>query len=270
MKSWGGLLWPPTHDCIGAADRGAGLHEVLVDVGEGASAGHGGDLAVGEAGHAQGEVAALAVGEGREGAQGFECLELVFDGHAAGEDGFPVAFDGEVLEVQFAALDRREAVGLVDGDDVEPGEDGGAVGLAAQEDRPGGLAGVLDQCGAAVDRVRDGDQQGLVVALVEVGLVTAPRRRARGGSVGVGLHAPRPGRAPDHPPRTICSWLGSPDDAGRRSPARPRQAASASSCSVGVVLAGSRASSMRRAIVSIVSAYSRMASSAPSSPQPAM
>ena len=42
----------------------------------------------------------MAVGEGREGAQGFERLELVVDRDAAGEDGFPVAFDGEVLEVQ--------------------------------------------------------------------------------------------------------------------------------------------------------------------------
>ena len=124
---------------------------MLVDVREGPPAGHGGDLAVGEAGRAQGEVSALRVGEARECAQCFECLELVFDAQAAGEDGFPVAFDCEVLEVQLAALDRGEAVGLVDRDDVEPGEDGEAVGLAAYEDRPGGLAGVLDELRAAGD-----------------------------------------------------------------------------------------------------------------------
>src|SRR5215210_4087557 len=99
MKSWGGFFGPRVR-LGGAADRGAGLDEVLVDVGVGASAGYGGDLAVGEAGHAQREVLALAVGQARERSQRFERLELVFDRHAAGEDGFPVAFDGDVLEVQ--------------------------------------------------------------------------------------------------------------------------------------------------------------------------
>ena len=55
-----------------------------------------------------------------------------------------------------AALDRREAVGLVDGDDAQPGEDRDALGLGAQQDRPGGLAGVLDQLAGGVDDVRDG------------------------------------------------------------------------------------------------------------------
>src|SRR5215208_7372703 len=118
LKSPGADSRPPCSRTVRVADRGAGLDEVLVDVGVGASAGHGGDLAVAEAAHAQREIAALAVGEGREGAQGFECLELVLDLHASGEDGLPVVFGGEVREVQFAAFDRREAVGLVDGDDV--------------------------------------------------------------------------------------------------------------------------------------------------------
>src|SRR5215211_3885993 len=89
LKSPGADSRPPCSRTVRVADRGAGLDEVLVDVGVGASAGHGGDLAVAEAGHAQREVSALAVGKGREGAQGFEGVELVFDGHAAGEDGVP-------------------------------------------------------------------------------------------------------------------------------------------------------------------------------------
>jgi hypothetical protein len=121
---------------------------------------------------------------------------------------------------RFAALDGREAVGHVDPDDVEPGEDGGAVGLAAHEARAGGLAGVLDELRAAVDGVGDGDQHGVLVALVEVGLVTAPRCRARGGSVGVRLHAPRHGRA-----RAIASRVHPrpvPGLARRRGASQPR------------------------------------------------
>ena len=89
-------------------------------------------------------------------------------------------------------------------------------------------------CGLPLIACDDGDQQGLVVAPVEVGLVTAPRRRAScGGSVGVGLHAPRPGRAraTRHVSNRLCRGsarptmrgvAAPPDRVRRRRPARAR------------------------------------------------
>jgi hypothetical protein len=94
---------------------------VLVDVGVCASAGELGNLAVLVAGDEQGEVAALAVGEAGEGAQRLERRELVFEGDAARDEGLPGAVGGERLQVRLSSLERREPVGLVDGDDVEPG-----------------------------------------------------------------------------------------------------------------------------------------------------
>ena len=98
--------------------------------------------------------------------------------------------------------------GFVDGDDAQPGEDGGALDGAAQERGAGGLAGVLDDVGRRVDGVGDGLQEAAVTAAVQRPSVAA----------------------------SVWSWT---------------------------------AFSMRRAIVSIVCAYSRIASRAPSSPQPA-
>ena len=74
------------------------------------------------------------------------------------------------------AFSGGEAVGLVDGDDAQPGEDRGAVGLAAQHDRPGGLAGVFDQFARGVDDAGDGALKVAVMAAVEVVLVAARRR----------------------------------------------------------------------------------------------
>ena len=71
----------------------------------------------------------------------------------------------------------REPVGLVDGDDAQPGEDRGAVGLAAQHDRPRVLAGVFDQLARGVDDAGDGALKVAVVAAVEVVLVAARRCR---------------------------------------------------------------------------------------------
>jgi hypothetical protein len=52
----------------------------------------------------------------------------------------------DVVEAGGAALLARERVGLVDGHGAQPAEQRlGALGLAAQEDRPRGGAGVLDQ-----------------------------------------------------------------------------------------------------------------------------
>jgi hypothetical protein len=63
-----------------------------------------------------------------------------------GDHVVPVAALGpQSFEARVASLDGRESVGLVDGDDAQPGEDRVAVWLGAQEDRPGRLAGVLDE-----------------------------------------------------------------------------------------------------------------------------
>ena len=79
------------------------------------------------------------------------------------------------------------------------------------------------------------------------------------------------------PPRSTCSSglrVSPCQPAERSEPSRLRQAADGgtaiASAAVGVSGAGLSDCSMRRAIVSIVCAYSRIASSAPSSPQPAM
>ena len=93
-------------------------------------------------------------------------------------------------------MDAAEAVGLVDGDDAQPGEDRGAVGLAAQHDRPGGLAGVFDQLARGVDDAGDGALEIAVMAAVERLLVAAGRCRCQGvvittGYVRSGLLAPR-------------------------------------------------------------------------------
>ena len=134
----------------------------------------------------------------------------------------------DVLEVRVAVA-AAEAVGLVDGDDAQPGEDRGAVGLAAQQDRPGGLAGVFDQLARGVDGAGDGALEVAVVAAVEVGLVAARRCGCGGGGHGglrsVGLLAPRlagdAGRRPAHG-RVHAVWpAGSPDTWGGEQP-RPR------------------------------------------------
>ena len=47
-------------------------------------------------------------------------------------EGVPAVVDVEVFEAGVAVLDGGESVGLVDGDDVEPRDDGAPVGLASQ------------------------------------------------------------------------------------------------------------------------------------------
>ena len=72
---------------------------------------------------------------------------------------------------------------------------GVAVGLAAQQDRPCGLAGVFDELARGVDGARDGALKVVVVAAVELVLVAARSRRSAcvAWVFGRGLHAPRPG-----------------------------------------------------------------------------
>ncbi len=93
-----------------------------------------------------------------------------------GDDGVPAFAVVEVLEVR-GAVGAAEAVGLVGGDDAQPGEDGVAVGLVSQQDRPGGLAGVFDQFAWGVDGVGDGALEVAVMAAVERVLVAAGRCR---------------------------------------------------------------------------------------------
>ena len=104
-----------------------------------------------------------------------------------------------------------------------------AVGLAAQHDRPGGLAGVFDQFARGVDGAGDGALEVAVMAAVEVGLVAAGRCRCGGGdhgglrSVGAAC-APPCGRCRPAPgPRAHGNrWrAGSPDTWGSEQP-RPR------------------------------------------------
>ena len=55
----------------------------------------------------------------------------------------------------------------MDGDDAQPGEDRGALGLGAQKRRPGGLAGVFDQFAGCADGVGDGALEVAVVPAVQ-------------------------------------------------------------------------------------------------------
>jgi hypothetical protein len=81
----------------------------------------------------------------------------------------------EVLEVR-AAFSGAEAIGLVDGDDAQPREDRGAVGLAAQHDRPRALASLFDELAGSVDDAGDRTLKVAVVTAVEVVLVAAVQR----------------------------------------------------------------------------------------------
>ena len=137
-KRDGGAIWPLWRPASGGRRsrvrriRRAGLDEGLVDVGERAPAGDRAAISlVAVAGDLEREVAALALGQRGERAERFEGLERVVERSRVGDDVVPVAARRrEALEVRVAALDRREAVGLVDGDDAQPGEDRVAVGLA--------------------------------------------------------------------------------------------------------------------------------------------
>ena len=191
--------------------------------------------------------------------------------HPVGDDGLPARRPSSVASRwTCAALRSREAVGLVDGDDAQPGEDRGALGLASQQDRPGGLAGVLDELARGVDGAGDGALQVAVVAAVELGLVAAVHAgfgRGHGGlgSVG-GCMRPDPGRAGRRPARCALSRAvrrparptirgeQQPDRTERASrgvrPVRPLVATGLGG--VGVSGRRSSASSMRRAIASIV------------------
>src|SRR4029453_19126356 len=120
----------------------------------------------------------------------FQRLERVLERVWVGDEVFAVAVGATAGESRFTAFDRREAVGLVDGDHAQPGEDRVAIGLGSQQDRPGALAGVLDQFARGVDGVRDGALEVAVVASVELGFVAAGWTRG----LGRGLHEPRPGR----------------------------------------------------------------------------
>jgi hypothetical protein len=104
-----------------------------------------------------------------------------------------VLVDVEELEVSRTAVDGGEAVGLVDGDDAQPGEDRVAVGLGAQEGGPGRMAGVFDEFARRAHDACDSAVEVAVVLAVEPVLVAARRPRSSRRGFGRGLHEPRPG-----------------------------------------------------------------------------
>src|SRR6266540_5374767 len=119
--------------------------------------------------------------------------------------------------MQVATVALAQAKRFADGDDVEPAEDRRAVGLGAQHDRPGVLAGVLDHFAGRVDGVSDGTLEVAVMATEQLGFIAA---KDRGGGFGRGLHEPRPGRdrpAASSPWRRRAPWVrraGLPDHRG--------------------------------------------------------
>jgi hypothetical protein len=78
----------------------------------------------------------------------------------------------------------------VDGDNAQPGEDRAAVGLAAQHDRPGGLAGVFDQLARGVDGAGDRALEAAVMAPVERLLVAAGQCKC-GSPLALGVNPQR-------------------------------------------------------------------------------
>jgi hypothetical protein len=187
-------------------------------------------------------------------------LDDVVDRGAVGDECLPALAVGEVLEVRVALLGAAKAVGLVDGDHAEPGEDGDAIRLAAQQDRPGGLAGVFDELKRRVDDARDGPQEVVLVAAVQLRLVAArPRSRAGWGrraldSVG-GLHAPRSGRDSRRlsrfalrPAGRLARWRARQSGAGSSPPTERASAANGPSSGC---LDGSRLVSTRRAVARV-------------------
>jgi hypothetical protein len=114
MKRISDDFWPRLMG-VGESDSRASFAEVFVDVGVGAAAGHLGDLAVAEAGNAEGEVLALARWEFGEASQCAAGFEGVVNRDRVGDDGVPSLAGGEVFEVR-VTVSGGEAVGLVDGD----------------------------------------------------------------------------------------------------------------------------------------------------------
>ena len=104
----------------GEPDAGACLGDVLVDVGVCAPAGDLGDFGVAVAGDQEGEVGALTLGKAGEDLQGVVCGEDVVDRVVVAGYGLPLSRGRHRLEMKVAALARAEAVGLADGDDVQP------------------------------------------------------------------------------------------------------------------------------------------------------
>lgn len=156
------------------SNSGARLRDALVDVRMRPSAGHLGDLAVAEAGDQEGEVCALAFRKVGEDRQGFASLKDVVDREPVGDDGVAGSVGEHRLEVDVPTLALAEPEGLPGGDDVEPAEDRGPVGLSSEHDRPRVLTGVLDQFARGVHGVGDGAAEVVVVSAVELVFVGAP------------------------------------------------------------------------------------------------
>jgi hypothetical protein len=94
-----------------------GLDQRLIDVRERTTAGEDADLLVRVTGELEREVDALPSGECCQGSQSLERLERVVERVRVGDEVFAVAAVGATTgESRVATLDRREAVGLVDGD----------------------------------------------------------------------------------------------------------------------------------------------------------
>ena len=96
--------------------------------------------------------------------------------NGVGDDGLPRSGREHRFKVDVAALALAEPDGLAGGHDVEPAEDRVRARAAPEQDRPGVLAGVLDELARSVDGVGDGAMQIAVVAAVELVFVAARPR----------------------------------------------------------------------------------------------
>jgi hypothetical protein len=126
------------------------------NVGVGPPAGQLSDLDVAEAGDQERKIGALPVREAGEDLERLARLQDVVDRKRVGDHCVPGACRQNRLEVKVTAIAPAQPEGFARGDDVEPAEDRCPVGLSAEHDRPGVLAGVFDELARGVHSVGDG------------------------------------------------------------------------------------------------------------------
>jgi hypothetical protein len=87
----------------------------------------------------------LALGQPGQHTQRAARLDHVLERRPAAEQLVPRAAVTQVLQADVAALGAREPIGLVDRDRSQPAKQHrAAVGLAAQQDHPRDLTGILE------------------------------------------------------------------------------------------------------------------------------